>query len=97
MKILKEKTTYLAELENDVVDFSGKGDVIIKGDFNVRTGLSILQEFILDDENSQIFCESLPNDYVPDIPELRQFLDSKKVDSRDTSLIEFCIENYLEY
>lgn len=82
---------YIAELENDVAHFSCKGDVIIQGDFNARTGS--LQEFIFDDENNTIFCESLPDDYIPDIPNLRQSLDSGTVDSRGSSLIEFCTEN----
>ena len=47
----------------------------------------------MDDDSSSIFCESLPDDYIPDIPNLRQSLDSGTVDLRGSSLIELCTEN----
>ena len=81
---------YIADLEQDIVDFSMNGDIIIQGDFNARTG--ILQEFIKDDDNSKIFCESLPDDYVANVADFRQSLD-KTIDARGTQLIELCIVN----
>jgi len=82
---------YIANLEKDIFDFSSVGDIIVQGDFNARTG--ILQEYINNDENSSFFCESLPDDYTADIPNVRQSLDNNTVDQRGTQLIDLCTGN----
>ena len=84
---------YITELENDVAYLSRKGDIIIQGDFNARTGEA--QEFITDDANSAIFHDSLPDDYESDIQIIRQSLDKGNVDKRGTQLIDLCTENNL--
>ena len=54
--------------------FSQKGDIIVQGDYNARTGG--IQETILDDDNTFL---NVPEDYENDEQCLRRSQDSTKV------------------
>ena len=51
----------IGELEVEMLLFSQKGDVVVQGDFNARTG--DMQETILDDDNAFL---NVPEDYEVD-------------------------------
>ena len=51
--------------------FSQKGDIIVQGDYNARTG--DIQETVLDDDNSFL---NVPEDYKNDEQCLRRSQDS---------------------
>ena len=65
--------------------FSQKGDIIVQGDYNVRTG--DIQETVLDDANAFL---NVPEDYENDEQCLRQSQDSGTVNARGRNLLEAC-------
>ena len=65
--------------------FSQKGDIIVQGDYNVRTG--DIQETVLDDANAFL---NVPEDYENDEQCLRQSQDSGTVNARGRNLLETC-------
>ena len=64
-----------------MLHFSQKGDIIVQGDFNTRTG--DMQETISHDNN-------VPEDYEVDEPYIRQSQDSGTINSRGVNLLETC-------
>ena len=64
------------KLENDISFFLSKGEVILSGDFNARTGG--LNDFIQNDGVNDNFTDCpVPEDYTPDLPLERNQLDQK--------------------
>ena len=61
----------IGELEEEMFLFSQKGDIIVQGDYNARTG--DIQETVLDDDNSFL---NVPEDYKNDEQCLRRSQDS---------------------
>ena len=51
----------IGELEEEMFLFSQKGDIIVQGDYNARTG--DIQETVLDDDNAFL---NVPEDYESD-------------------------------
>ena len=86
-----QNADYMMELEEEISRFSTKGNVILQGDFNARTGN--LQEYILFDNDEHI---DAPNDLVIDDNKTKRYSqDEHVVDSRGRSLIDICTENNL--
>ena len=75
----------IGELEVEMLLFSQKGDVVVQGDFNARTG--DMQETILDDDNAFL---NVPEDYEVDELYIRQSQDSGTINSRGRSLLKTC-------
>ena len=75
----------IGELEVEMLHFLQKGDIIVQGDFNARTGN--MQETISDDDN--VFL-NVPEDYEADEPYIRQSQDSGTINSRGRNLLETC-------
>ena len=65
--------------------FSQKGDIIVQGDYNARTGG--IQETVLDDNNTFL---NVPEDYENDEQCLRRSQDSGTVNARGRDLLETC-------
>ena len=65
--------------------FSQKGDIIVQGDYNARTGG--IQETVLDDDNTFL---NVPEDYENDKQCLRRSQDSGTVNARGRNLLETC-------
>ena len=63
--------------------FSQKGDIIVQGDYNARTG--DIQETALDDDNTFL---NVPVDYENDEQCLRRSQDSGAVNARGRNLLE---------
>ena len=70
---MKEITDNSEDLIGDLEEemFSQKGDIIVQGDYNARTG--DIQETILDDDNAFL---NVPEDYENDQQCLRRSQDS---------------------
>ena len=75
----------IGELEVEMLLFSQKGDVVVQGDFNARTG--DMQETILEDDNAFL---NVPEDYEVDELYIRQSQDSGTINSRGRSLLKTC-------
>ena len=75
----------IGELEVEMLRFSQKGDIVVQGDFNARSG--DMQETISDDDNAFL---NVPEDYKPDEQCTRQSQDLGTVNSRGRSLLETC-------
>ena len=73
------------ELEEEMFSFSQKGDIIVQGDYNARTG--DIQETVLGDDN--VFL-NVPEDYENDEQCLRRSQDSGTVDAKGRNLLETC-------
>ena len=65
--------------------FSQKGDIIVQGDYNARTG--DIQETVLDDDNTFL---NVPEDYENDEQCLRRSQDWGTVNAKGRSLLETC-------
>ena len=65
--------------------FSQKGDIIVQGDYNARTG--DIQETVLDDDNAFL---NVPEDYENDEQRFRRSQDSGTVNARGRNLLETC-------
>ena len=84
-------TDILQLLENDIVSFKSKGDVLLCGDFNARCGN--LPDFIVSDS-----ADHLPVDndcYAVDFMLNNRYSKDTTIDSRGKELIELCIGNQL--
>ena len=81
---------YLSELEEEISLFSRKGEVILQGDFNARTG-TLNECILIDDFNST----TLPDDYEVDNYLNRLSEDCDNVDTRGRALIDVCSEHSL--
>ena len=57
----------IGELEEEMFLFSQKGDIIVQGDYNPRTG--DIQERVLDDDNALL---NVPEDYENDEQRFRR-------------------------
>ena len=66
-----------------MLHFSQKGNIIVHGDFNARTG--DMQETISDDDN--VFL-NVPEDYEADETYIRQSQDSGTINSRGRNLLK---------
>ena len=75
----------IGELEEEMFLFSQKGDIIVQGDYNARTG--DIQETVLDDDNTFL---NVPEDYENDEQCLRRSQDSGTVNARGRNLLETC-------
>ena len=76
-------------LEHDCEEFTSKGQVILCGDFNARTGNCV--DFIsMDSENNYY---QLPTDYQFDKATERLSMDEKRVNKSGRRLISACIDN----
>ena len=64
--------------------FSQKGDIIVQGDYNARTGG--IQETILDDD----YFPECPLDYENDEQCLRRSQDSRTMNARGRNLLVSC-------
>ena len=80
---------YLSDLEQEIINFSYNGDIILQGDYNARTGL--MNECVLYDDNRFI---EFPEDYDIDTPLARSSKDGT-TDGRGKQLIELCSSNNL--
>ena len=69
----------------EMLHFSQRGDIVVQGDFNARTG--DMQETISDDDNAFL---NVPEDYETDEQYIRQSQDSVTIYSRGRSLFESC-------
>ena len=67
-------------------DFTLKGDVILQGDLNARTGS--MQEFAVHDDDNQ-FLE-IPEDYEIDTENYRYSQDENTTNSRGRILVDLC-------
>ena len=76
----------LDDIESEIVNFTLKGDVILQGDFNARTGS--MQEFAVHDDDNQ-FLE-IPEDYEIDTENYRYSQDENTTNSRGRILIDLC-------
>ena len=76
----------LDDIEREIVNFTLKGDVILQGDFNARTGS--MQEFAVHDDDNQ-FLE-IPEDYEIDTENYRYSQDENTTNSRGRILIDLC-------
>ena len=65
--------------------FSRKGDVIVQGDYNARTG--DIQETVLDDDNAFL---NVPEGYENDEQRFRRSQDSGTVNARGSNFLETC-------
>ena len=65
--------------------FSQKGDIIVQGDYNARTG--DIQETVMDDDNTFL---NVPEDYENDEQCLRRSQDSGTVNARGRNFLETC-------
>ena len=65
--------------------FSQKGDIIVQGDYNARTG--DIQETVLDDDNAFL---NVPEDFENDEQRCRRSQDSRTVNARGRNLLETC-------
>ena len=63
----RPRTLILDDIESEMVNFTLKGDVIVQGDLNARTGS--MQEFAVHDDDNQ-FLE-IPEDYEIDTENYR--------------------------
>ena len=77
-------------LDNEVSEFSQKGDVILCGDFNARVANE--NDFIVNDSNSFV---PLHNNYSIDNSLMHRNSHDYKVDTRGKSLLDFCISHQL--
>ena len=77
-------------LENDILLYKTKGDIMICGDLNARTGSQ--QAFILDDGMDHI---PLYQKYNIDNYSMSRQSKDKNVDARGRSLLDICIGNQL--
>ena len=75
----------IGELEVEMLHFSQRGDIVVQGDFNARTGG--MQETISDDDNAFL---NAPEDYEADEQYIRQSQDSGTINCRGRSLLETC-------
>ena len=75
----------IGELEEEMFLFSQKGDIIVLGDYNPRTGG--IQETVLDDCNAFL---NVPEDYENDEQRFRRSQDSGTVNARGRNLLETC-------
>ena len=84
---MKEITDNSEDLIGDLEEemFSQKGDIIVQGDYNARTG--DIQETILDDDNAFL---NVPEDYENDQQCLRRSQDSGTLNARGRNLLETC-------
>lgn len=80
-------TDILDNIERDVDIYNCKGDIMLCGDFNARTGT--LADFI---ENDSLDHIPMYEGYKPDFCEIKRNSRDKYVDSRGKELIEMCIE-----
>lgn len=77
-------------LEHDIQNFSEKGDILLCGDFNARTGIK--DDFISNDNNNHL---PLDVDYVPDKSIMpRRSLDDI-IRDRGFDVIDLCISSQL--
>jgi hypothetical protein len=84
----------LENIESDIVNkYSGKGNIILCGDLNARTGSE--SDFIQDDSND----ENLPlyKNYNSDIVQEKRCSHDSKVDNRDKQLLDLCIGSKLPF
>lgn len=77
-------------LEKDIGLYKAKGDIMICGDLNARTGCE--KDFISDDGTGHL---PLYQNYNVDHPPLPRQINDATIDSRGRSLIELCIGNQL--
>ena len=77
-------------LENDILLYKAKGDIMICGDLNARTGSQ--QDFILDVGMGHLPLYQNYNIYNYSISRQRK---DKNVDARGRSLLDICIGNQL--
>ena len=75
----------MGELEEEMFSFSQKGDIIVPGDYNPRTGG--IQETVLDDDNAFL---NVREDYENDEQRFRRSQDSGTVNARGRNLLETC-------
>ena len=75
----------IGELEEEMFLFSQKGDIIVPGDYNPRTGG--IQETVLDDDNTFL---NVPEDFENDEQRCRRSQDSRTVNARGRNLLETC-------
>ena len=82
----------LETIEKDIIEkYGSKGDIIITGDLNARTGSEL--DYIQDDDSSHIPVDE--NSYDTDIWVERRTSNDNIVDSRGKEIIDLCISNQL--
>ena len=75
----------MGELEIEMLHFLQKGDIIVQGDLNARTG--DIQETISEDDKEFL---NVPEDYEADEQHNRQSQDLGTVNARGRNLLEIC-------
>ena len=88
----QSNTNYIDELDEDLLYFSQRGDVILQGDFNARTGH--LQETIDNVRNMDSFL-SLPDTLSEEPRVTRRNSCDGHVDNRGKQLTDSCLANDL--
>ena len=79
-------------LEKDIVNYQAKGEILLCGDFNARTG--VLSDFIASDVTEHL---PLADDYSPDRPILTRYSRDVVIDNRGRELIDLCISSQLRF
>ncbi len=82
----KLRDQYFTELENDIVKYKSKGNVILSGDFNARTGTE--RDYISNDDSASSYI-MLPDSYTGDVPLHRNNSDNV-CNGYGTSLLDMC-------
>ncbi|MEW8547927.1 MAG: reverse transcriptase family protein [Candidatus Thiodiazotropha sp.] len=77
-------------IENDILMYKTKGDIMICGDLNARSGSQ--QDFISNDEVDHV---PVYDDYNIDVSSVPRQSKDSTIDARGKSLIEICIGNQL--
>ena len=78
------------ELEQEISQVIDKGDIIIQGDLNARTGEA--QEYV--DLTDSKFL-NVPDNDMEDLPKIQRRSEDKIIDHRGKSLIDLCTANDL--
>jgi hypothetical protein len=79
-------------IERDLIEkYSEKGDIILMGDFNARTGSE--EDLIISDDTSHVPLSD--NQYVIDTAVGKRSSHDSHIDTRGKELLDMCISNQL--
>jgi endonuclease/exonuclease/phosphatase family metal-dependent hydrolase len=82
----------LETIERDLIEkYSEKGDIILMGDFNARTGSE--EDLIISDDTSHVPLSD--NQYVIDTAVGKRSSHDSHIDTRGKELLDMCISNQL--
>jgi endonuclease/exonuclease/phosphatase family metal-dependent hydrolase len=82
----------LETIARDIIEkYSEKGDIIMMGDFNARTGSE--EDLIISDDTSHVSLSD--NQYVIDTAVGKRSRHDSHIDTRGKELLDMCISNQL--